>query len=123
MVVLVDMCGRGWDEANDDSHCVTRASWANTMQGAEPWAGAWPVQVGGLAHYPPLPEDHGWGVAPTPTPLQGCISHLTLNGQVRIRTACHFYITNTQNVDGIQEPSSNMEGLFLFVFLRVIHHS
>ncbi|KAK4289685.1 hypothetical protein Pmani_037361 [Petrolisthes manimaculis] len=82
VVVLVDMCGRGWEEASDDSHCVTRASWTNTVQGAEAWAGAWPVQVGGLAHKPPLPEDHGWGVAPTPTPLHGCISHLTLNGQL-----------------------------------------
>lgn len=81
--VLVDFCGRGW-EANppDDSHCLARAPWARPG-GAGPWLGSGPLQLGGLAHARPRPEDHGWTQTPTATPLDGCISHLRIDGQVR----------------------------------------
>nr|XP_027236123.1 putative neural-cadherin 2 [Penaeus vannamei] len=79
--VLVDFCGRGW-EANppDDSHCLARAPWARPG-GAGPWLGSGPLQLGGLAHARPRPEDHGWTQTPTATPLDGCISHLRIDGQ------------------------------------------
>ncbi|XP_069159473.1 uncharacterized protein [Procambarus clarkii] len=80
--VMVDLCGRGWhDRSSHDSHCITRAEWV-LPTGGEAWAGSPPLQVGGLAHAPPRPDDHGWVEAPTARPLEGCVSHLTLNGQL-----------------------------------------
>ncbi|XP_042242202.1 putative neural-cadherin 2 isoform X2 [Homarus americanus] len=80
--VMVDLCGSGWGgRPHNDSHCVVRADWTSP-RGVEAWMGSPPLQLGGLAHTPPLPEDHGWERAPTAHPLDGCISHLTLNGQL-----------------------------------------
>lgn len=81
--VMVDLCGRGWDQEDpDDAHCVARAAWTRPG-GRGPWVGGWPLQVGGLAHTPPRPETQGWSTTPTPRPLTGCLSHLRVNGQVR----------------------------------------
>ncbi|XP_071534242.1 putative neural-cadherin 2 [Panulirus ornatus] len=80
--LMVDLCGRGWDNTTlDDSHCAARGSWTDP-RGVKAWAGSGPLQVGGLAHTPPSPAHHGWQEAPTPRPLDGCVSHLTLNGQL-----------------------------------------
>lgn len=83
VMLMVDLCGRGWDDQpRGDAHCVKRAAWS-PPPGGESWAMSVPLQVGGLAHSLPRPQDHGWVEAPTMPPLHGCISHLTLNGQVR----------------------------------------
>ncbi|XP_069945504.1 putative neural-cadherin 2 isoform X2 [Cherax quadricarinatus] len=80
--LMVDLCGRGWEErAHDDTHCVTRAEWT-TPRGGRAWVESPPLQVGGLAHTPPRPDDHGWVEAPTVRPLDGCLSHLVLSGQL-----------------------------------------
>ncbi|XP_071534244.1 putative neural-cadherin 2 [Panulirus ornatus] len=82
VALMVDLCGRGWDNTTlDDSHCAARGSWTDP-RGVKAWAGSGPLQVGGLAHTPPSPSHHGWQEAPTPRPLDGCVSHLTLNGQL-----------------------------------------
>ncbi|XP_037789239.1 neural-cadherin-like [Penaeus monodon] len=82
VALMVDLCGRGFEESpKDDSHCVVRASWAN-KRSSEAWAWAGPLQVAGLAQEVMHPEDFGWSVTPTTQPLKGCISHLTLNGQL-----------------------------------------
>ncbi|XP_071534217.1 putative neural-cadherin 2 [Panulirus ornatus] len=82
VALMVDLCGRGWDNTTlDDSHCAARGSWTDP-RGVKAWAGSGPLQVGGLAHTPPSPAHHGWQEAPTPRPLDGCVSHLTLNGQL-----------------------------------------
>lgn len=82
---MVDLCGRGWEGSpKDESHCVARASWAN-KRSSEAWAWAGPLQLAGLAQGVVRPEDFGWSETPTTQSLEGCVSHLTLNGQVRSR--------------------------------------
>ncbi|XP_042876208.1 putative neural-cadherin 2, partial [Penaeus japonicus] len=76
VVVSVDLCGR-----DDDSPCVAKATWGVAAE-TQPWFGSSPLQVGGLAHSRPRPEDHGWSEAPTTRPLDGCISHLRVNSQL-----------------------------------------
>lgn len=44
----------------------------------------WPLQVGGMAHLAPSHVHHGWQEAPSPRPLDGCVSHLAFNGQVSV---------------------------------------
>ncbi|KAK4300601.1 hypothetical protein Pmani_027211 [Petrolisthes manimaculis] len=78
VVLVVDLCGgRHNNNTKNDGHCTARASWANP-RGMAPW----PLQVGGLAHTLPNPSQYGWKEAPTPQPLDGCVSHLRLNGQL-----------------------------------------
>ncbi|ROT61234.1 putative neural-cadherin isoform X1 [Penaeus vannamei] len=76
VVVSVDLCGR-----DDGSPCVAKATWGVPAE-TQPWFGSSPLQVGGLAHSRPRPEDHGWDEAPTTRPLDGCISHLRVNSQL-----------------------------------------
>ncbi|XP_063879939.1 putative neural-cadherin 2 isoform X2 [Scylla paramamosain] len=81
-MLMVDLCGRGWDDhPKGDAHCLKRAAW-HPPPGGESWHMSVPLQLGGLAHSLPRPKDHGWVEAPTMPPLDGCISHLTLNGQL-----------------------------------------
>ncbi|XP_042855909.1 putative neural-cadherin 2 [Penaeus japonicus] len=86
VALMLNLCGRGWQEANhSESHCLARAEWKGTeatATGDWPWFGHGILQLGGMAHAPPLPDDHGWATAPTPRPLDGCISHLRFNGQL-----------------------------------------
>lgn len=81
VVLMVDVCGRGWEESASESHCVARAAWPRGGALAS-WAMPGPMQLGGLAHDLPSPEELGWSEAPTTHPLDGCVSHLTVNGQV-----------------------------------------
>ncbi|KAK4315393.1 hypothetical protein Pmani_013310 [Petrolisthes manimaculis] len=84
VALMVDMCGRGWESGTFHSHghCLARAMWGRPWR-IEGLLETGPLQVGGLAHSPPTQEDHGWGGdAPTAHPLHGCLSHLTLNGQL-----------------------------------------
>ncbi|XP_063588683.1 neural-cadherin-like [Penaeus indicus] len=81
VVLMVDMCGRGWEESASDSHCVARAAWPRGGALAS-WAMPGPMQLGGLAHDLPSAEEFGWSEAPTTHPLDGCVSHLTVNGQL-----------------------------------------
>ncbi|XP_071536735.1 putative neural-cadherin 2 isoform X2 [Panulirus ornatus] len=82
IVMMVDLCGLGWeDHTLDNTHCLSRARW-KAARGVGAWLGSGPLQVGGLAHTPPHPGDHGWEEAPTPQHLHGCISHLTVNTKV-----------------------------------------
>ncbi|KAK4288171.1 hypothetical protein Pmani_038787, partial [Petrolisthes manimaculis] len=62
---------------NPDDHCATHATW-NHVGGLPQW----PLQVGGLAHVPPSPKHHGWRSSLEHQPLEGCVSHLRLNGQL-----------------------------------------
>nr|XP_045589087.1 neural-cadherin-like [Procambarus clarkii] len=82
VALMVDLCGQGWENnAQNDVHCLAQADWSAPF-GLEEWLGSGPLQVGGIAHSPPTAHDHGWGEAPTARPLQGCVSHLILNGQL-----------------------------------------
>ncbi|ROT70199.1 Cj-cadherin, partial [Penaeus vannamei] len=47
-----------------------------------PWFGHGVLQLGGMAHTPVRPEDHGWTAAPTSRPMEGCVSDLRFNGQL-----------------------------------------
>lgn len=81
VVLMVDMCGRGWEESLSESHCVARAAWPRGG-GLASWAMPGPMQLGGLAHELPPAKEFGWSEAPTTHPLDGCVSHLAVNGQV-----------------------------------------
>ncbi|XP_037789373.1 putative neural-cadherin 2 [Penaeus monodon] len=86
VALMLNLCGRGWQDAgHDESRCLARADWRDAEAAAAtwPWFGHGILQLGGMAHAPPLPDDHGWATAPTSRPLDGCISHLRFNGQVR----------------------------------------
>ncbi|KAG0725905.1 Neural-cadherin [Chionoecetes opilio] len=86
VVLMVDLCGRGWEgKTRGDAHCLARAEW-RSQQGGGPWLSSAPLQVGGLAHPPPQPEHHGWHEAPTHHHLTGCLARLTINNQVRVES-------------------------------------
>ncbi|XP_069157547.1 putative neural-cadherin 2 isoform X1 [Procambarus clarkii] len=78
--LMVDLCGRQQD-SSDDSQCGARGTWLSP-EPLKRWFALGPLQVGGLAHAPPNPAHHGWREAPTPRPLDGCLSHLTLDRQL-----------------------------------------
>lgn len=80
--VMLDLCGRSWDEPDAAQQCLARAAWTHREGEAGEWVPSGPLQVGGLAHPPPLPQDHGWLYAAKGDPLEGCVSHVTVNGQV-----------------------------------------
>lgn len=80
VVVMVDLCGHGGEGQRQDSQCVKRAR----VNNAHALLGSYPLQIGGLAHALPRPDAHGWKEAPTAGSLDGCISHLRLNGQVKL---------------------------------------
>lgn len=87
---MLDLCGRSWDGPNMAHECLARAAWTHREEGAREWAPSGPLQVGGLAHPPPAPQDHGWLYAAKADPLEGCVSHVTVNGQVsRFRAHAH----------------------------------
>ncbi|XP_068219630.1 putative neural-cadherin 2 [Palaemon carinicauda] len=82
VTLMLDLCDWGWVEgAKDDSHCRARASWENASA-SDDWIGTDPVQVGGLSHERPSPQQYGWSWAPIAEPLEGCISQLTVNGEM-----------------------------------------
>ncbi|XP_045131274.1 putative neural-cadherin 2 isoform X2 [Portunus trituberculatus] len=82
VVLMVDTCGRGWERGiNNERHCIARAAWAKT-EDTDSWSSGVPLQLGGLAHHHPRPSDFGWTTGPHPEPLNGCISHLTINGEL-----------------------------------------
>ncbi|XP_037795101.1 neural-cadherin-like [Penaeus monodon] len=68
--VMLDLCGRSWDGPNMAHECLARAAWTHREEGAREWAPSGPLQVGGLAHPPPAPQDHGWLYRPKPTRLK-----------------------------------------------------
>ncbi|XP_064093764.1 putative neural-cadherin 2 isoform X1 [Macrobrachium nipponense] len=81
--LMVDLCDKKWEEEgnDDDSHCVDRQEWRDPAD-AELWINASPIQLGGLAHTPPNAQSHGWKESPTSEHLDGCLSHLNINGQL-----------------------------------------
>ncbi|XP_069938293.1 putative neural-cadherin 2 isoform X1 [Cherax quadricarinatus] len=82
VMLIVDLCGHGWSaDTTSDGHCSARAPWVDP-QVIENWSGGVPLQVGGLAHPYPYPEHFGWTNAIVNQALDGCISRLTLNGEV-----------------------------------------
>ncbi|MPC82718.1 Neural-cadherin [Portunus trituberculatus] len=79
VVLAVHPCGNGWLSASqDDDQCMASVSWTSPFN-IKAWLASWPLQVGGLAHTTPSAAYHSWKEAPTPNPLDGCVSHLTLN--------------------------------------------
>ncbi|XP_068228176.1 neural-cadherin-like [Palaemon carinicauda] len=81
--LMIDHCSEEWNSKlnHNDSHCVTRIQWRDPKD-AEMWFNGSPIQLGGLAHSRPNSHDHGWKEAPISQPLDGCFSHLVINGQL-----------------------------------------
>ncbi|XP_066955765.1 LOW QUALITY PROTEIN: putative neural-cadherin 2 [Macrobrachium rosenbergii] len=80
--LMIDQLGGEWDNNNlKDSQRVTWAQWRDPKD-SELWFSGSPIQIGGLAHRRPASEDHGWKEAPISQPLDGCLSHLVINGQL-----------------------------------------
>ncbi|XP_071513597.1 uncharacterized protein [Panulirus ornatus] len=82
VTLMVDLCGRGWGaNTTNDAHCIARAPWLDA-QVTESWGSSAPLQLGGLAHTYPQSADYGWSNAIVNQALDGCISHLTVNGEL-----------------------------------------
>ncbi|XP_069186784.1 putative neural-cadherin 2 [Procambarus clarkii] len=82
VMLMVDLCGHGWGaNKTDDTHCIARIPWVNS-QATESWSSSVPLQLGGLAHPYPQSAEFGWSSGLVQHALNGCISHLTLNGQL-----------------------------------------
>ncbi|XP_068213121.1 putative neural-cadherin 2 [Palaemon carinicauda] len=80
--LMVDLCDERWEEGDNsnESPCIDRHEWRDPAD-AELWISASPIQLGGLAHTPPSAHSHGWNESPTSELLDGCLSHLNINGQ------------------------------------------
>lgn len=86
--MTLDPCARNVQKSgHDDTRCLARATWKTTRasEGVWPWFGHGILQLGGIANAPIRPADHGWTIEPTSHSLDGCISHLRINGQVEFK--------------------------------------
>ncbi|XP_071513352.1 putative neural-cadherin 2 [Panulirus ornatus] len=82
VTLMVDLCGKGWAaDTSSDDHCIARAPWMATHT-TESWAGSAPLQVGGFAHPYPHSANFGWSNTLVHHALDGCVSHLTVNGEL-----------------------------------------
>ncbi|XP_071513325.1 putative neural-cadherin 2 [Panulirus ornatus] len=82
VTLMVDLCGHGWTaDTTNDAHCIARAQWVDT-EVSKSWGGSVPLQLGGLAQPYPLPGDFGWSATLVHQALDGCLSHLTVNGEL-----------------------------------------
>ncbi|XP_066937059.1 putative neural-cadherin 2 [Macrobrachium rosenbergii] len=78
--MVTDACGQGWSHQNNDTHCAARALWTHPDRLGS-WVVSSPLQVGGLAQDGDY-RNHGWDVRPITQPLHGCVSHITINGEL-----------------------------------------
>ncbi|XP_042205064.1 putative neural-cadherin 2 isoform X2 [Homarus americanus] len=82
VMLMADLCGKGWTtNTTNDLHCIARSSWRDSRV-TESWSSSVPLQIGGLAHPYPDPVEFGWSTDFVQQALNGCISHLTINGQL-----------------------------------------
>ncbi|XP_071513117.1 putative neural-cadherin 2 [Panulirus ornatus] len=82
VTLMVDLCGRGWmSNMTSDAHCIAKAPWIDTHV-TESWGSRLPLQLGGLAHQSLRSADFGWSNTLVNQALDGCISHLTVNGEL-----------------------------------------
>ncbi|XP_066961725.1 neural-cadherin-like [Macrobrachium rosenbergii] len=80
--MMVDICGFGRSaKLFGDSHCVARKLWRNHHT-LRMWESVGPLQIGGIAQRHPRSLDFGWEDSVTPHRFDGCLSHLTVNGQI-----------------------------------------
>ncbi|XP_068229142.1 putative neural-cadherin 2 [Palaemon carinicauda] len=78
--MVTDACGQGWNHQSNDTHCATRALWTHPNRLGS-WVVSSPLQVGGLAHDGDY-QARGWAERPITQPLHGCVSHITINGEL-----------------------------------------
>ncbi|XP_066968094.1 putative neural-cadherin 2 [Macrobrachium rosenbergii] len=80
--LMVDLCeGQKPGSLDGNTDCVTRASWRHPKD-AELWFNPAPLQLGGLAQTPSISNDQGRRDAIISRHLDGCLSHLVINGQL-----------------------------------------
>lgn len=99
--LMVDLCGRGWSGKErrrttttttfTSEHCLGTSPWPSP-DSSGPWVGGGPLQVGGLAHPHPHAHQYGWAHELVTHPMSGCLSHLTLNGEVRKHNHWYLYL-------------------------------
>ncbi|XP_064095252.1 LOW QUALITY PROTEIN: putative neural-cadherin 2 [Macrobrachium nipponense] len=83
VTLMVDYCGRGWmADSSNDSHCIARTPWVDPVAKQNWGSSSYPLQIGGMAHSPPRASHFGWSASPIQQGLRGCVSHLTVNGQL-----------------------------------------
>ncbi|XP_068229632.1 putative neural-cadherin 2 [Palaemon carinicauda] len=78
--MVIDACGQSWKYQTDDAHCAARAPLIRPDRLVS-WIGSGPLQVGGLAHEGDYASYH-WGEGPVTQSLNGCVSHITVNGEL-----------------------------------------
>ncbi|XP_076032740.1 neural-cadherin-like isoform X2 [Oratosquilla oratoria] len=77
--LMVDYCAGRDGEMVKESNCVAKTRWKRPIT-SKAWVGSEPLQVGGMAHPVPRPEQHDWTHGPSAKPLTGCIRRLSING-------------------------------------------
>nr|XP_027218828.1 putative neural-cadherin 2 [Penaeus vannamei] len=84
VMLILDPCTRNvQNSGQEDTRCLARGTWKNrSAQAVRPSLGHGILQLGGRASTPLRLADHGWTVEPTSRSLDGCISHLRINGQL-----------------------------------------
>lgn len=87
VMMILDPCTRNvQNSGHEDTHCLARVTWKNIHEpGGRPRFGHGILQLGGRANTPFRLADHGWTIEPTSHFLDGCISHLRINGQVEFK--------------------------------------
>ncbi|XP_064120596.1 putative neural-cadherin 2 [Macrobrachium nipponense] len=78
--MVLDACGQSWKYQTDDAHCAARVSWTNPDRLLS-WVNTGPLQLGGLAHDGDY-DGYQWAEGPIIQPLNGCMSHITVNGEL-----------------------------------------
>lgn len=90
-MLILDPCTRNvQNSGQEDTRCLARGTWKNrSALAVRPSLGHGILQLGGRASTPLRFADHGWTVEPTSRSLDGCISHLRINGQVEFKW-CYY---------------------------------
>ncbi|XP_068219972.1 putative neural-cadherin 2 [Palaemon carinicauda] len=105
VTLMVDYCGRGWmADSSNDAHCIARASWVDPVVKQSWGSSSYPLQIGGMAHSPPQLSHFGWSSSPIQQGLRGCVSHLTVNGQL-VDLGEPAYSSNSKSGCFVQEEA------------------
>ena len=82
--MVIDACANNWKDHTDDTQCASRAVWKDPLRLGS-WVVSSPLQVGGLVRGDEDHQNYGWSEGPITQSLNGCLSHISINGQVRTK--------------------------------------
>ena len=110
--MMMDYCGSGWNpNSRSSNHCFAYDRWRGTGGGIQSLWGIsnYPLQIGGLSHPVPKRTEHSWRYQPYGDSLQGCLSHLRVNGEVFI----HFIISFSNDIINKCRRNQNLDKIII----------